>query len=265
MRMLHRTAATATLLTLAWATGVVAQDDDWCRGSGWDDGEVAADVRETRLPANRETVRVDAGANGGIRVHAWTDVGILVRACVKGRATTQERAEELVRAVRVTTGGTIGVDGPRNLGRHEGWSVNFEILVPVNTNLDLDGHNGGIGIEGVHGTIAFRTTNGGVRLVDVGGDVRGTTTNGGLHVELTGTRWDGAGLDARTTNGGVTLYVPAEYHAELETGTVNGGMDFDFPVTVQGRFARNLSTTLGDGGAPIRVRTTNGGVRVRRR
>lgn len=265
MQLLHRTVTTTALATLVAIASVSAQEDDrWCREGGGDEGEVAVDVRETRLPADRQTVRVDAGTNGGIRVHAWTDAGILVRACVKARAATDERAQELVRAVRVTTGGTIGVDGPRDLGRHEGWSVNFEVLVPATTNLDLEGHNGGIGIEGVRGDIEFRTTNGGVRLVGVGGDVHGSTTNGGLQVELTGTRWDGAGLDARTTNGGVTLTVPTEYHAELEAGTVNGGMNFEFPILVQGRLDRNLRTTLGDGGAPIRVKTTNGGVRVRR-
>jgi hypothetical protein len=50
----------------------------------------------------------------------------------------------------------------------------------------------------------------------------------------------------------------------LETGTVNGGIDIDFPVTVQGRLGREFSTTLGDGGALVRATTTNGQVRVSR-
>jgi len=257
----------ATMLAFAAATSLAAQHDDrWCDERGWgDDREVATDMRETRLPADRQTVRVDAGTNGGIRVRAWEENAILVRTCIQARAETRERAAELVREVRIATGATIGADGPRDLGRHEGWSVSFQVMVPQRSNLDLESHNGGIGVDGVHGTIAFHAVNGGVRLIGVGGDVRGTTTNGGLHVELSGTRWDGAGLEARTTNGGVNLYVPADYNAQLETGTVNGGMDFDFPVTVQGRFDRNLATTLGEGGALIRVKTTNGGVRVRRR
>jgi hypothetical protein len=35
-------------------------------------------------------------------------------------------------------------------------------------------------------------------------------------------------------------------------------------VTVQGRLGRNVSTTLGDGGALVRAETVNGGVRVSR-
>ena len=75
----------------------------------------------------------------------------------------------------------------------------------------------------------------------------------------------GAGLDAETKNGGVTLAVPSDYSARLETGTTNGGLDIDFPVTVQGRVTKRLSVTLGDGGPPIRAITTNGGVHIERR
>ena len=81
---------------------------------------------------------------------------------------------------------------------------------------------------------------------------------------LTGDTWEGAGLDVTTTNGGVRLRIPDDYSARLETGTVHGGIDIDFPVTVQGRIGREFSTTLGKGGRLVQVATTNGGVRVTR-
>ena len=83
-------------------------------------------------------------------------------------------------------------------------------------------------------------------------------------MRLAGTEWSGEGLDAQTTNGGVTLAVPAGYNAHLEASTVNGGMQIEFPVTVQGDIRRRLSVDLGRGGRPIQVGTTNGGVVVRR-
>jgi hypothetical protein len=83
-------------------------------------------------------------------------------------------------------------------------------------------------------------------------------------VRLAGTRWSGEGLDAATTNGPVTLSVPGGYAATLTTGTINGPMNVDFPVTVRGRFPRQFTTELSGGGAPIRVVTTNGPVVVRR-
>ena len=85
-----------------------------------------------------------------------------------------------------------------------------------------------------------------------------------LRVELTGRTWEGDGVELRTTNGGVQIRVPDDYSAELETGTVNGGLDLEFPITVQGRLRRTLRTTLGEGGPLIRVMTTNGGVSIER-
>jgi DUF4097 and DUF4098 domain-containing protein YvlB len=113
--------------------------------------------------------------------------------------------------------------------------------------------------------VELATTNGGVKLSRMAGDVEGRTTNGGIDVDLDGTGWNGSGLDLQTTNGGVKLMVPAHYNAHLETGTTNGGVKIDFPVTVQGTIGRDFSTDLGSGGATVRVRTSNGGVRITRK
>jgi hypothetical protein len=159
------------------------------------------------------------------------------------------------------TDGRLAATGP-DTGRDEHWGVSWDIMVPEEMDLDIETMNGAIAVAGVSGRMDVRAVNGGVHLTEVGGDVSGRTTNGGVHVELDGRRWDGRGLDVETTNGGVTLSVPSDYSARLETGTVNGGIHIDFPVTVQGRVGRRLEATLGDGGPPVRVVTTNGGVRI---
>jgi hypothetical protein len=60
------------------------------------------------------------------------------------------------------------------------------------------------------------------------------------------------------------MSVPENYSAHLETGTVNGHLSVDFPVTVQGRITRELAVNLGSGGPTVRAMTTNGGVRIKR-
>ena len=142
--------------------------------------------------------------------------------------------------------------------------MTFEAFVPNRSDLDLETLNGGIGIEDVHGRIRFQVTNGGVALTGLGGDVQGRTTNGGIRLALDGNAWDGEGADVRATNGGIVLTVPDGYSAHLEAGTTNGGLHFDFPVTVQGRLNKRIELDLGNGGASIRAITTNGGVTVRR-
>jgi DUF4097 and DUF4098 domain-containing protein YvlB len=143
--------------------------------------------------------------------------------------------------------------------------VSYRITAPKNASLDLHAHNGGISVADVIGQLEIATYNGRIRLADVGGDVRGKTTNGSVHVDLKGGHFDGTEMDVTTTNGSVTLSIPTDYSARLETGTVNGRISTDIPFTTQGENAgRTLTTTLGQGGALIRVATHNGAVRVRR-
>lgn len=211
-----------------------------------------------------DELSVDGGMNGGVTVEGWERAEVEVRAKVWARAGSEERAEEIANAVDVRMDrGRLGAEGP-DTGRRESWGVSWEIMVPRATDLDIETFNGGIGVADVSGRIRFEALNGGVRLTEIAGDVQGRTTNGGLHIELAGSSWSGEGLDVETTNGGVTVRVPEDYSARLETGTVNGGIDVDFPVRVQGRIGRRLTTTLGDGGPTIRAVTTNGGVKIQR-
>jgi DUF4097 and DUF4098 domain-containing protein YvlB len=60
------------------------------------------------------------------------------------------------------------------------------------------------------------------------------------------------------------MSVPENYSANIQTGTVNGSINVDFPVTVQGRINKQLSFNLGSGGASVRATTTNGGVRIQK-
>ena len=256
----------ALSITLSAVTLAAQSIDDVCRDRGWDDDRYRfCEVREYTLPAGPLTV--DAGTNGGIRVEGTDRSDIHIRAIVTASARQEDDARRLGSEVQVQAGsGRVVSSGPRTQGR-ESWSVSYRISVPRQTDLDLQATNGGITIATVTGTIRFETTNGGVRLSDLGGDVRGETRNGGLNVTLGGDRWNGAGLDVQTSNGGVTLSIPDGYNADLTTRTVNGGFRSDLPMTIQGELSprRGLSTTLGTGGPPVSVRTTNGGVRVQRR
>lgn len=239
-------------------TATLTCDDAWDS-----DEERFCEIRELTLAAGRSPITIDAGPNGGIRVRGWDRPEIRLIARVEAHARSEARARELAAGVRIESVDAIRSAGPTE-GRREWWSVSFEAFVPRQSDLALETVNGGIRIADVRGRIRFDVTNGGVSLDGLGGDVSGTSSNGGISVDLEGQTWEGAGLDVRTTNGGVRLSVPEGYSARLETGTTNGGLQFEFPVTVQGRLDRRVEVDLGSGGPPIRVMTTNGGVVVRR-
>ena len=256
------TAGCVAFLTVGLGSGAAADvaAQDWCHESR---RAVSCEVREYTFASDGD-LEIDGGLNGGISVTGWEGTEVRVEARVRAQARDQERADELLENIEVMAGARlVEADGP-DTGRREGWSVSYHVFVPYATDLELETHNGGISLVDVSGRIRMSALNGGVKVSGAGGDVVGRTTNGGLNVELEGDRWQGEGLDLRTTNGGVTIEIPDGYSADFETATVNGGFSLDVPMTLQGRLGRRLRSTLGDGGPPVRVTTTNGGVRIRR-
>jgi hypothetical protein len=258
-------------LAFAVASAAGAQSEDrtqrWLRNCNDDSHRDRARFCELREYSLRPTsqLMVDGGDNGGVSFIGWDRDEVKVIAMIQSSADDEAEARSLAREVAVgTSGGRIHAEGPRSWGRSS-WSVSYNVYVPRRSNLRALTKNGGVSAELVEGTMDFRATNGGIRLDDVGGDIHAQTTNGGVNARLSGTTWRGRGLDLRTTNGGVDLTVPRGYNARLETGTVNGGMNVNFPITVRGRIGRHVETQLGSGGPLIRATTTNGGVRISER
>jgi len=210
---------------------------------------------------------VDGGTNGGVSIKGWDSASVLVRSRVEAYAADEGTAKSIASQINVTSSaGQVSATGPE-MSHDQNWSVSYEIFVPRNADLSLKTHNGGISIADVRGNIQFDAINGGVNLKNLAGDVEGKTQNGGLTITLAGNRWDGTKLDARTTNGGVNVSMPAGYNAHFETATVNGHLNADFDMTVHGNIGevnKKLSTDLGSGGPTIHVETTNGGVNVKK-
>jgi DUF4097 and DUF4098 domain-containing protein YvlB len=207
---------------------------------------------------------VDAAPNGGISVKPWNRAEVLVRAKVESWGDVG-LADVKVRAAS----GRVSAEGPRTmLKRESGWSVSFEVFVPERTDLDLKTVNGGISVAGIRGDLQAKTTNGGISLASVAGKVVGRTTNGGIKLALDGRAWEGESCDLSTTNGGVTVEVPANYSARFVAKTTNGGLKADIPnaKVERGRWTgATMEAVTGAGGAEVKVTTTNGGVSIRER
>jgi hypothetical protein len=267
MRAMLVAAGLATTLGGSASAQRVSSSDEWCQDENWgDDRRGFCEVREYTVPAAGAVLSVDAAPNGGIQVDGSARRDILVRARVVGTARTEEEARAIVGQVQiVATADRVNAEGPRGLGRREGWHVSYRVAVPITTPLSLRTTNGGVTVDRVESHVEITTVNGGIRLSRMAGDVEGRTTNGGVDVDLEGRTWQGTGLDVQTTNGGVKLRIPDGYSAHLEAGTHNGGVNIDFPVTVQGRIGQSFSSDIGGGGPTLRIQTSNGGINIRRK
>jgi len=236
-----------------------------CETRGYNRQAHSCEIRETSFSSPGHIV-ANPGQNGGVSIRGWLRTDVLVRSRVEGWADSDAEAASLVKQINVeTSGGSITAHGPFNAGHREGWSVSYEIFVPQASNVEVRSFNGGIDVSDVNGTLRAETMNGGIHLARMAGEVTGTTTNGGVHVELMGFSWQGRELDLRTTNGGVTVSMPAGYSAHVKAETVNGGVNSEFPLTVTGRLnTRDIDANVGSGGPLIHISTVNGGVNIRR-
>jgi hypothetical protein len=226
------------------------------------------EVRPVALPGGGP-LRIDVRPNGGAQVSGWAQANVAGSARIQVQADSEAEARGIAGQIVVGgTSGTLRADGPMS-GDGQSWSVSFVLSAPRHTDLEIDAVNGPIGITGISGRITATTTNGPISLGELGGNVRARTTNGPLSIVLTGTSWEGEGLDAETRNGPVSVAVPDGYSAELDARTVNGPFRLGIPVTAQGELTggrvRSIKAPIGAGGAPIRVATTNGPLSIAHR
>jgi hypothetical protein len=235
---------------------------DYNRG---DDRERFCEVRNTEAPAPKGTLTVDGMRNGGVSVIGADANKLTITTRIQAQARTKAEAREIARQVRtVVSGSTIRAEGPSNLD-DAWWSANLIIWAPRRSDLSVSTSNGPVSVEDVTGNMDLETRNGPLALRGLAGNVRARSSNGPLSISLSGSRWEGTGLDAETSNGPLSLRIPEGYNAHLEASTNNGPMSLGFPVTMVGRIGRNISTDLGSGGTTIRAVTHNGPLSISHR
>src|SRR5271154_1845902 len=199
--------------------------------------------------------------NGTVEVQAWDRNEVEVRA-VK---TAKERESDLDRVSIEVEAKPNSVSVMTRYPQNEGVEVFVEYLVHVPNSAVVE-HlatvNGTLRISGVDHVEELRTVNGNIEVYEGGGAVRAHVTNGNVHLELTHLREKDETF-AETTNGSVLLAVPADTQADLEARCLNGSFSSELPVALESTLRpREMHGKLGHGGAPIRLRTVNGGIQI---
>lgn len=192
------------------------------------------------------------------------------------------------------------------LGFNQAAYAKLIVSVPHTTNVRARSGDGSIRIERVSGRLELRTGDGSIRASEVSGDMNFDTGDGSVVVERAegqlvvdtgdgsvtvggriatlklhtgdgsvvyraepgstmGTPWE-----ITTGDGSVTLYLPADFGAELDAHTGDGRIVNDLerlaPVEKaerEDRSRRTLKGTIGSGGPLLRVRTGDGAIRLK--
>lgn len=241
--------------------------------------------------------------NGNIDVFVVSEDGIHARVTKRGSGPTFEAALEDLDNIDVQMtqqDNIIRVLARRTDRASSGNSgASVELEVPIGTVLELASTNGAVKITGRGGDTVVKTTNGSITVKESRSRLRLHTTNGSIQVEegtgpLELTTSNGsikataeqAVLQAQSTNGGidfrgtladeeqifktsngrVTLTLPATAQFQLDAKTSNGKIRTDFTLTKKD--ASGKGQLRGEVGvAPactIKIQTSNGSIDIKK-
>lgn len=143
-------------------------------------------------------------------------------------------------------------------------SVAFTVKLPASVRLQARTVNGGIKTAALGGPADLSTVNGSIQ-VDSAAEVRAKTVNGSVSAKMDRTDWKGE-LELTTVNGSVKVELPASANTEVKGNTVNGSIESDFGLPVEGKWGpKRVSGTIGAGGRLLNVNSVNGSLQLRKR
>jgi len=216
--------------------------------------------------------------NGHITVRAWDQPRVRIHAVKHVESRDDDAARQAMKALTFAfsqTNGDLRFEAkyPKMnngvfdwiAGTSVNMSVTFEVTVPRTMDLQIDNTNGAIEASDVTGSHKIETTNGHIGLVRCAGNVDAETTNGSIEAELTSVN-AGRGMHLETTNGHITTRLPRTFAASIDAVNTNGSIESDLPVTTVGTHSKHeLHGTMNGGGPELRLRTTNGSIRIEAR
>ena len=208
--------------------------------------------------------------NGRIDAIAWDKPYLKVRAVKTARGSNAEETLKQTE-IRVKKVGdrieivTVTPQRRRLFGfldwgnRHA--TVDYEIHLPPSTDVRFETTNGKVDATGFVGNLDAEAVNGSIDLKDLEGPVRAATVNGSLRVAFKG-NLKKANLE--TVNGSVDVSFDKKSSIHYDLQTVNGRIEGDFEISVEGKFGPKEARGSYNGGSEaLRVETVNGSIRLK--
>jgi len=235
----------------------------------------------TITKAEAPVLRVRADSNGGLYVRGWDKDSYSVTLCKAAEAGPD--AQSVFSQMHLAfNNGELRISAPTSNDR---WAAHLLIRAPKSSSLDLDVNNGPLTLQHIDGNLKARAENGPVTVSGCTGELdlsshNGPVTlqdnsgkqtvrseNGPMSLSLSGDSWNGAGLEARTTNGPLTLEVPSGYKSGVVLQSDgNGPFQCRASVCSEGHKTWDddvKRVEFGSGPTLVRVSTVNGPISVR--
>jgi DUF4097 and DUF4098 domain-containing protein YvlB len=216
-------------------------------------GESAEDAAK-----RADAIKVRTREAGG---ELFVEVDVPGRFLLRGKADLEVRVPRGTRASVTSSNGLVCLSGLRASVRAH--SSNGPIRVTdIVGDVELHTSNARVQAECICGRVVARSSNGKIDLSEHKGSIDAATSNGTIHCQLDSV--DAAGVVLSTSNGRIALELPESCDCDVDIRVDNGTIrtQREMPCAPREKEGR-LRCTIGRGGAPVRLRASNGSVSLR--
>jgi hypothetical protein len=212
--------------------------------------------------------------SGELRISSWDEERVHIVAVKRIQHRNDRDDETLLKDIRIDIVQKedeilIETKGPesddsfidRFFGRHKyAYTVDYEIKVPKQIDLNIENTNGDIEVLQINGRIRLETTNGNIDAREIEGLAKCNSTNGSIRAEFTEVP-EGDRLSFKTTNGSISVHFPEDFGGMFDLKTVNGTINSDFPIQVEGHWLqKQFHGQVYEGTCDLHCSTVNGSI-----
>jgi hypothetical protein len=255
-----KTSMICLLCMLTFSTGSCINIDGWSRF----EYEQTSKLNAAVIPGSTLALENDVGT---ITIEGQDVANCTVDAAVKAKAPTEEEAQELAKQVKIAleqNGNTLTVKitkPPKK--RHRSISINFDIIVPKQTALQISSDVGEIRISNITEKIKVRTDVGDISCREISGDIDLQADVGKINVVYSKAAPASCNVTIKTDVGSIDLTTPPGCSAAVQADTDVGSITTNMPLTIKGKVGKNLQGTIGSGEGRMYLKTDVGSIRIR--
>jgi len=150
-------------------------------------------------------------------------------------------------------------------------SVSYQIMIPENINVKIVSEEG-VKIKNLKGQAFIKTTYGPIDIQQAHNSIKAQTNSGAIKISYQNLPHN-CKIIAETTSAPVHITLPASINADLLAKTEYGSVTSELPITLRPqtvqlnkktwqKFKREAHGKIGNGGAPIRLASKNGSIKI---
>lgn len=232
------------------------------------------------------TVTILGAPTGSITIEGWSRSEVEVTAEIELHASSEADLDRLAAVnnfavdvdtnhIRIVTSGThdkkymkqFGKNFPKNLFGLP-WKVDFKVMVPANTDLEIDSGIGAVKLSGVEGAMRLNALQSDADLTLTGGYFSAIIQRGAVKVRIAARSWHGLGANLQLAGGSLDVSFAPGFSGDIDATILRlGQIKNSYPTLgpreggsvtprlLQGRAGvggASLSFTVGDGTIELR-------------